>query len=91
MLWRLLAVLYRTVTEIKFHRAVKRIVFASAPLPLISATVEVDAPIFQSKSGSEKRRRDDATFRGSLCGTAFAWLILTYYELYEAAQGNPKT
>ena len=82
---------YRTVTEILLRRAVKRIVFASAPLPLISATVEVDAPIFQSKSGSEKRRRDDATFRGSLCGTAFAWLILTYYELYEAAQGNPKT
>ena len=82
---------YRTVTEILLRRAVKRIVFASAPLPLISATVEVDAPILQSKSGSEKRRRDDATFRGSLCGTAFAWLILTYYELYEAAQGNPKT
>ena len=68
---------YRTVTGIFLCRADKRIVFASAPLPLISATVEVDAPIFQSKSGSEKRRRDDATFRGSLCGTAFAWFVLT--------------
>ena len=58
MLWRLLTDLYRTVTEIKFHRAVKRIVSASAPLPLISATVEAGAPIFQSKSGSEKRSRD---------------------------------
>ena len=31
------------------------------------------SPAFQSKSGSEKRSRDDATFRGSLHGTAFAW------------------
>ena len=28
---------------------------------------------FQSKSGSEKRSRDNATFGGSLHGTAFAW------------------
>ena len=68
---------YRTVTEFKFHRAVKRIVSASAPLPLISATVEVGAPIFQSKSGSEKRSRDNAIFRGNFHGTAFAWFILT--------------
>ena len=64
---------YRTVTGIFLCRADKRIVFASAPLPLISATVEVDAPIFQSKSGSEKRSRDNATFRGNFHGTAFAW------------------
>ena len=63
MLWRLLADLYRTVTEIKFHRAVKRIVSASAPLPLISATVEAGALAFQSKSGNEERSRDNATFR----------------------------
>ena len=47
--------LYRTVTKLFICRAVKRIVSAPAPLPLISATVEVGAPIFQSKSGSEKR------------------------------------
>ena len=50
--------LYRTVAEISFCRADKRTVSASAPLPLISATVEAGASIFQSKSGSEKRSRD---------------------------------
>ena len=40
--------LYRTVTGIFLCRADKRIVSASAPLPLISATVEVDAPMFQN-------------------------------------------
>ena len=39
-------------------RADKRTVFASAPLPLVSATVEAGALIFQSISGSEKRSRD---------------------------------
>ncbi len=47
--------LYRTVTELFICRADKRTVSASAPLPLISATVEPIAPAFQSKSGSEKR------------------------------------
>ena len=55
--------LYHTVTEISFCRADKRTVSASAPLPLISATVEADAPIFSSKSGSIPRSRDDTTFR----------------------------
>ena len=55
--------LYRTVTELFICRADKRTVSASAPLPLISATVEPIAPAFQSKSGSEKRSRDDAIFR----------------------------
>ena len=64
---------YRTVTGIFLCRADKRTVSASAPLPLISATVEAGAPMFQSKSGSEKRSRDDATFRRNLHGTAFAW------------------
>ena len=68
---------YRTVTEILLRRAVKRIVSASAPLPLISATVEAGALAFQSKSGSEKRSRDNAIFRGNFHGTAFAWFILT--------------
>ena len=40
--------LYRTVTGIFLCRADKRIVSASAPLPLISATVEAGAPMFQS-------------------------------------------
>ena len=40
--------LCRTVAGIFLCRADKRIVSASAPLPLISATVEVDAPMFQS-------------------------------------------
>ena len=31
------------------------------------------SPAFQSKSGSEERSRDSATFRRSLCGTTFAW------------------
>ena len=48
---------YRTVTGIFLCRADKRIVSASAPLPLISATVEVGAFIFQSKSGSAQRSR----------------------------------
>ena len=69
--------LYRTVAEMLFCRAVKRIVSASAPLPLILATVEANVSIFQSKSGSEKRSRDNATFRGNLHGTAFAWFVLT--------------
>ena len=55
--------LYHTVKEISFCRAVKRIVSASAPLPLVSATVEAGASTFQSKSGGEKRSRDDAIFR----------------------------
>ncbi len=55
--------LYRTVAEIFLCRAVKRIVSASAPLPLVFATVEPIAPAFQSKSGSEKRSRDNAAFR----------------------------
>ena len=65
--------LRRTVAEVFLCRADKRIVFASAPLPLISATVEAGVSIFQSKSGSGKRSRDDAIFRGNFHGTAFAW------------------
>ena len=57
---------YRTVTEFKFHRAVKRIVSASAPLPLISATVEVGVFIFQSKSGSAQRSRDRKEAAGGM-------------------------
>ena len=55
--------LYHTVTGFLFCRADKRTVSASAPLPLTSATVEAGASTFQSKSGSEKRSRDSATFR----------------------------
>ena len=40
---------YHTVTGILFCRAVKRTVSASAPLPLVSATVEAGAPTFQDK------------------------------------------
>ena len=69
--------LYRTVAEMLFCRAVKRIVSAPAPLPLMSATVEQTAPTFQSKSDSAQRSRDSAIFRGNLHGTAFAWFILT--------------
>ena len=50
--------LYHTIAEISFCRADKRTVSASAPLPLMSATVEPIAPAFQSKSDSEKRSRD---------------------------------
>ena len=50
--------LYHTIAEISFCRADKRTVSASAPLPLVSATVEAGASTFQSKSGSEKRSRD---------------------------------
>ena len=57
---------YRTVTEILLRRAVKRIVSASAPLPLISATVEVGAFIFQSKSGSAQRSRDRKEAAGGM-------------------------
>lgn len=38
-------------------------VSASAPLPLTSATVEAGALVFQSKSGSAPRSRDNAIFR----------------------------
>ena len=47
--------LYRTVTKLFICRADKRIVSASAPLPLISATVGAGVSTFQSKRGSEKR------------------------------------
>ena len=57
---------YRTVTEILLRRAVKRIVSASAPLPLISATVEVGAFIFQRKSGSAQRSRDRKEAAGGM-------------------------
>ena len=57
---------YRTVTEILLRRAVKRIVSASAPLPLISATVEVGVFIFQSKSGSAQRSRDRKEAAGGM-------------------------
>ena len=50
--------LYRTVAEISFCRAVKRIVSASAPLTLMSATAEAVIPTLQSKGDSEKRSRD---------------------------------
>ncbi len=61
--FELISGLYRTVAGISFCRAVKRIVSASAPLPLVSATAEPGASTFQSKSGGEKRSRDDAIFR----------------------------
>ena len=38
--------------------------------------IEPHNSAFRSKSGSGKRSRDDATFRGSFHGTAFAWFIL---------------
>ena len=58
--------LYRTVTWIFLCRADKRIVSASAPLPLISATVEVGAFIFQRKSGSAQRSRDRKEAAGGM-------------------------
>ena len=39
--------------------------------------IEPHSPAFQSESGSEKRSRDNAIFRGNFHGTAFAWFILT--------------
>ena len=47
--FELISGLYRTVAGISFCRAVKRIVSASAPLPLTSATVEAGASTFQDK------------------------------------------
>ena len=47
--------LYRTVAGISFCRAVKRIVSASAPLPLTSATAEPTAPTFQDKRVFQSR------------------------------------
>ena len=49
--------------------------------------IELHSLAFQSKSGSEKRSRDNATFRGNLCGTAFAWEMWLKFVLCEGAQG----
>ena len=42
---------------------------------------------FQSESGSAQRSRDNATFRGNLHGTAFAWEMWSKCVLCEGAQG----
>ena len=46
---------------------------------------------FRSKSGSGKRSRDNATFRGNLLGTAFAWQMRSRYAAGEGAQRNFQT
>ena len=81
---------YHTFTQDFLFRFVKRIVSASAPLPLISAPNSAFGSTVENVSGSGARRKSMRhTKRNQLCSVN-VWLIVTNLQKEQRA-GSPET